>query len=104
MYAIFQTGGKQYKVSAGDVIKVEKIEALEGADVVLTDVLLVSDGEKLTVGRPHVKGAEVVAEVIEQGRGKKIIVFKKRSKKTYKKTIGHRQWLTELKIKEIKTA
>ena len=88
MYAILQTGGKQYKVSAGDVIKVEKIEALEGTDVVLTDVLLVSDGEKLTVGRPHVKGAEVVAEVVEQGRGKKIIVFKKRSKRLTKKQLA----------------
>ena len=102
MYAIVQTGGKQYRVEAGDVIVVEKLATEAGAEIVLDKVLLVGDGENVTIGRPVVAGAKVTAQVVSQAKGPKIIVFKKRSKKGYKKTQGHRQKYTELKIKEIK--
>jgi large subunit ribosomal protein L21 len=102
VYAIVQTGGKQYRVEAGDVIVVEKLATEAGAEIVLDKVLLVGDGENVTIGRPVVAGAKVTAQVVSQAKGPKIIVFKKRSKKGYKKTQGHRQKYTELKIKEIK--
>jgi large subunit ribosomal protein L21 len=102
MFAIVQTGGKQYRVEAGDVIVVEKLATEAGAEIVLDKVLLVGDGENVTIGRPVVAGAKVTAQVVSQAKGPKIIVFKKRSKKGYKKTQGHRQKYTELKIKEIK--
>jgi len=102
MYAVVQTGGKQYRVEEGSTIMVEKLSAPLGEKVVLDKVLLVGDGEKVTIGRPVIEGAQVVAEVVRQTRGPKIIVFKKRTKKGYKKTQGHRQYLTEVKIKEIK--
>lgn len=101
MYAVIQTGGKQFRVEEGNNILVEKLEAEQGNEVVLDKVLLIADGDKTTVGRPVVEGAKVVAEVIRQMRAPKVIIFKKRSKKGYKKTQGHRQYLTELKIKSI---
>jgi large subunit ribosomal protein L21 len=101
MYAVIQTGGKQYRVEEGNSIVVEKIDAESGNEIVIDKVLLIGDAEKATVGRPVVAGAKVIAEVVRQARAPKVIVFKKRSKKGYKKTQGHRQYITELKIKSI---
>ena len=101
MYAIIQTGGKQYKVEKGAKILIEKLPAEAGKDVIFDNVLAITDGDKIMVGTPVLKGAKVLAEVLEQKKGPKIIVFKKRSKKGYKKTQGHRQSLTEVKIKDI---
>lgn len=102
MYAVIQTGGKQFRVEEGTNILVEKLAAKAGEEVVLDMVLMVGDGEKATIGRPTVEGAKVVATVVRQMRAPKVIIFKKRSKKGYKKTQGHRQYLTELQIKAIK--
>lgn len=101
MYAVVQTGGKQYRVEKGGTIVVDKIEDTENKEVVLDKVLVIGDKDKVTIGRPIVAGAKVIAEIVKQAKGPKIIVFKKRSKKGYKKTQGHRQKLTELKIKDI---
>lgn len=104
MYAVVQTGGKQYRVEEGSSIQIEKLETEAGKEVVLDKVLLIGDGDKVTIGRPMIAGATVTADVVRQFRAPKIIVFKKRSKKGYKKTQGHRQNLTEIKIKSIKAA
>ncbi|MDR3071412.1 MAG: 50S ribosomal protein L21 [Endomicrobium sp.] len=102
MYAIVKTGGKQYKVEEGVNLVVEKIDGAEaGQDVVLEEVLLLTDGEKVTIGRPVVEGAKVVAKVIAQKRASKVLVFKKKPKKGYKKLQGHRQYVTELKVVKI---
>jgi large subunit ribosomal protein L21 len=101
MYAVIQTGGKQFRVEEGNNILVEKLDAEKGKEVILDKVLLIGDGEKTTIGRPVVEGAKVIAQVVRQSRAPKVIVFKKRSKKGYKKTQGHRQYTTELKIKTI---
>ena len=98
MYAIIATGGKQYKVSEGDLVKIEKIEAAEG-DAISLDVIAVSDG-KLKVGS-DVAGAKVSATVVEQGRGKKVIVYKYKRKSGYHKKNGHRQPYTQVKITKI---
>ena len=94
--AIFQTGGKQYRVSEGDIVKVEKLNAT--GSVEFDQVLMVGD----KVGTPFVNGAKVVAEVIEQKRDDKILVFKKKRRQNYRRTAGHRQFITVLKIKSIK--
>jgi len=101
MYAVIMTGGKQFRVEEGNTVLVEKLEAKPGEEVILDKVLIVGDELKATIGRPMLAGAKVVASVVRQTRAPKVIVFKKRSKKGYKKTQGHRQYLTELKIKEI---
>ncbi len=101
MYAVIKTGGKQYKVSPGDVIRVEKLPGEPGEEIELNEVLLVSEGENLKIGQPLVEGAKVIATILDQGRSKKIIVFKKKRRKNYKKKRGHRQYYTELQIKEI---
>jgi len=101
MYAVILTGGKQYRVEKGNTVLVEKLTSNPGEEIVLDKVLIVGDTDKATVGRPLVEGAKVLAEVVRQTRGAKVIVFKKRSKKGYKKTQGHRQYFTELKIKDI---
>jgi len=101
MYAIIETGGKQYRVQEGDVVFVEKLDAEEGDKVDLTKVLLISKDDGMVVGRPYVDGAKVEATVLEQGKSKKIIVFKYRPKKNYKKKQGHRQPYTKLKIEKI---
>lgn len=95
-FAIFQTGGKQYRVAQGDIVKVEKLDA-EGK-VEFDQVLMVGD----KIGTPFVNGAKVVAEVIEQKRADKILVFKKKRRQNYRRTRGHRQFITVLKITEIK--
>ena len=101
MFAIFVTGGKQYKVAEGDVIFVEKLGASEGEKVTFDNVLVVN-GETLTVGTPNVEGATVVATVLKNGKSKKIDVIKYKSKKNEKKKIGHRQDYTKIQIESIK--
>ena len=100
MYAIVKTGGKQYKVSEGDVLFVEKLEANEGDVVTLNEVLAVNDGE-LKLGTPVVEGANVQAKVLEQGKDKKIIVYKYKAKKDYRRKNGHRQLYTKLVVEKI---
>jgi len=102
MYAVIKTGGKQYKVSEGDVVNVEKLDGEVGASVELSDVLAVGEGESIKIGTPTVKGAVVKAEIVEQDRGKKLIIFKKKRRKGYTKKQGHRQLFTGLKIQSIK--
>lgn len=101
MYAIIETGGKQYKVSEGDVIQVEKLGVEAGSDYSFDNVLLVADGDDLKIGAPYVAGAAVKASVIGDGKAKKVIVYKFKSKKTYHKKNGHRQPFTSLKIESI---
>ena len=102
MYAVIKTGGKQYRVNAGERIKVEKLVAEVGDTVTLDQILMVSDGEKTTIGSPIVKGATVKATVVSHGRGDKVMIFKFRRRKHYRKTQGHRQSFTEIKIETIK--
>ncbi len=101
MYAIIETGGKQYKVQEGLVFNVEKLEAETGSEVVLDKVLAVGSGADMTFGQPYVRSAKVTVEVVDHGRGEKILVFKKRRRKDSKKTQGHRQDFTRLKVKTI---
>ncbi len=101
MYAVIKTGGKQYRVEEGQKIVVEKIEAEPGQQVVLEEVLMVSGEGERKIGQPYVEGAKVIAKVVDQIKGDKIIVFKKKPKKGYKKKIGHRQRLTVLQIEKI---
>lgn len=98
MYAVIKSGGKQYKVKQGDTIKVEKISADEGADIKISDVLLVADGEEVKVGTPLVAGATVSATVKSHGRGPKIRIIKFKRRKHYRRQMGHRQGYTELSI------
>ncbi|HRY28418.1 MAG TPA: 50S ribosomal protein L21 [Elusimicrobiota bacterium] len=100
-YAVIRTGGKQYAVSPGDKIRVEKLPQNQGEEVRFGDVLFVKSGDQARAGRPTVAGAEVVGQVLRQMRDKKVLVFKKRSKKGYKKLQGHRQFLTEVLIKTV---
>ncbi|MCD6410600.1 50S ribosomal protein L21 [bacterium] len=102
MFAVIKTGGKQYLVKPGDKIKIEKIKNKEGEEVTFEEVLLVSEDGKTEIGKPLVDGAKVKAKVLEQGKGKKIIVFKYRPKKRYRKKQGHRQPYTLVEILEIK--
>ena len=104
MYAVIRTGGKQYRVSAGQSLRVEKLDAATGAEVVLSDVLLVGQGDDVTVGAPLVSGAAVKATVVSQGKGEKIRIFKMRRRKHYRKTQGHRQPYTEIRIDSIDTS
>ena len=101
MLAIFKTGGKQYSVKAGQILKVEKLEGNEGDNVSFKDILAISDNSDHTIGDPLVKGAAIEAKILEQIRDKKIIVFKKRRRQNYRHTQGHRQYLTVLKIESI---
>ncbi len=101
MYAIIATGGKQYRVAEGDVLRVEKIEAGVGEVFEFNDVLtVVKDGE-VVVGKPMVNGAKVIAKVVEHGKGKKILVFKYKAKSNYRKRQGHRQPFTKIMIEKI---
>ncbi len=102
MYAVIKTGGKQYKVSPGDVLRVEKLDSKKGDTVEMKDVLLIADGDKLSLGKPNLASASVTAEVMGDGRGEKILVFKHRRRKGFRKTNGHRQDFTTIKVKEIK--
>jgi large subunit ribosomal protein L21 len=101
MYAVIQTGGKQYTVKPGDDLSVEKLEGAVGDEVHFDNVLLVSKEDKLTVGRPVLENAKVIARIIRQGRGPKIVVFKYKRRKRYRKKQGHRQDFTGIRIVEI---
>ena len=102
MFAIIETGGKQYKVSPGEKIKIERIKAELGSDFVFDKVLLTSSDENTKIGTPYVNGAVVQSKVIRQARHKKVIVFRYHSKNRYRKKKGHRQEFTEVEIREIK--
>lgn len=101
MYAVVETGGKQYRVTVGQTIEVEKLPFAVGEKVELDKVLLVADGDEVKVGQPIVKGAKVLATVVEHGKGKKIIVFKYKPKERYRRKKGHRQAYTRLRIEKI---
>lgn len=103
MFAVIKTGGKQYRVAADDVLKIEKIAGESGDMVEFSQVLLVGNGDKTTVGNPLIEGAMVTAELVELGRGRKVISFKKRRRQNSRRTKGHRQWLTTVRISEILT-
>lgn len=98
MYAVIQTGGKQYRVAEGDKLKVEKLAADQGASIEIDRVLMVADGEAVKVGTPYVEGGRVTATVAGHGRAKKVKILKFRRRKQYLKRQGHRQWFTELEI------
>ena len=98
MYAVFQSGGKQHRVSEGQVVRLEKLELATGATVEFDSVLMVVNGEDVKIGAPVVAGAKVVAEVVAQGRGDKVKIVKFRPRKHSRKQQGHRQWFTEVKI------
>jgi large subunit ribosomal protein L21 len=98
MYAVFETGGKQYRASTGDQLKVEKIDAEKGATVELDKVLMIGEGEDVTIGTPYVEGGKVTATVVDHGRAKKINVIKFKRRKNYRRQIGHRQYFTKLEI------
>ncbi len=100
MYAVVESGGKQYRVAVGDVIEVEKLDAAEGEEVVLDRVLMLG-GESVKVGAPLVEGAKVTAKVVGSGKRRKILVFKYRPKKNYRRRYGHRQPYTKLEIVKI---
>ena len=101
MYAVIKTGGKQYKVSAGDLLKIEKLEGAVGDTIELDEVLMVG-GEEVKIGTPLLPNAKVTATIVEQGKDKKILVFKSKRRKNSRKKFGHRQPLTRLKITDIK--
>ncbi|HHF4079387.1 TPA: 50S ribosomal protein L21 [Haemophilus influenzae] len=98
MYAVFQSGGKQHRVSEGQVVRLEKLELATGETVEFDSVLMVVNGEDVKIGAPVVAGAKVVAEVVVQGRGEKVKIVKFRRRKHSRKQQGHRQWFTEVKI------
>ncbi len=104
MYAIIESCGKQYKVTEGDVVFFEKLDAEEGKKVTFSNVVLVSNDEKVQVGNPYVKGVKVEGKVVSHGKAKKIIVFKMKAKKNYRRKQGHRQPYTKVEITAIKTA
>lgn len=103
-YAVIFSGGKQYRVRVGQRIKLEKLAGLPGSSLIFDKVLMVAEGENIHLGAPYLEGAEVLSEVVEQDRHKKIRVFKFKRRKGYKRTQGHRQDYTEVLIKEIKAA
>ena len=101
MYALVKTGGKQYRVAKDDTILVERIAAEEGAEIILNDIVMLGDGDQVTIGAPNVDGAAVSATVVRQTRGPKIIIFRRKRRKNHRRTQGHRQALTLLKINDI---
>ncbi len=102
MYAVIESGGKQHRVEEGEVLRLEKLDAATGEQVNFEKILLIGEGESVTVGTPYVAGGEVTAEVLKQGRGDKVKIVKFKRRKHSQKTQGHRQWFTEVKITEIK--
>jgi large subunit ribosomal protein L21 len=101
MYAVVQTGAKQYRVSQGDTLEVERIATEKGAEVVFDQVLLIAEGDKIQVGTPMLAGAKVTGEVVEHKRGPKLIAFKMRRREGYHRKMGHRQELTVVKVRAI---
>ena len=98
MYAVIRNGGKQYRIASGEKLKIEQIAAAVGSEIVIDQVLMVADGEKIALGAPLVAGASVTAKVVSQGRGDKVHIFKMRRRKHYRKSQGHRQNYTEIEI------
>jgi large subunit ribosomal protein L21 len=103
MYAIIQTGGKQYRVSQGDLITVEKLAGAAGDRIEINSVLMVGEGDQVTVGQPRLEQARVVGTIVRQERGPKVIVYKHKRRKGYQKKQGHRQWGTLLRVTDIVT-
>jgi large subunit ribosomal protein L21 len=103
MYAVVKTGGKQYRVSKNDLVTIERLEGEAGDVITLDSVLMIGEGARIEVGKPFIAGAAVAGEIVEQGRGPKIIVFKKRRRQNYRRKNGHRQLLTTLRVTEILT-
>jgi large subunit ribosomal protein L21 len=101
MYAVFTSGGKQYRAAVGDVVQVERLEGEVGETLTLDDVLLVGGEAEVKVGRPRLEGASLKCEIVGQGRHRKITVFKQKRRKGYRKKQGHRQYFTALRVKEI---
>jgi len=102
MYAIVKTGGKQYKVSPGDIIKIDKIDGAAGNEITFEDILMVvADDKNIEIGKPYLSNVKIAGEIIKQSKDQKIIIFKSKRRKGYRKKTGHRQLLTEVKIKEI---
>ncbi|UCH48253.1 MAG: 50S ribosomal protein L21 [Betaproteobacteria bacterium] len=101
MYAVIKTGGKQYRVSSGEKVKVEQLAADVGSQITIDQVLMVADGDKITIGTPLVKGAKVQATVVNHGRADKVRIFKMRRRKHSKKLQGHRQNYTEIQVDQI---
>jgi large subunit ribosomal protein L21 len=102
MYAIFESGGKQYRVAPGQVVRVEKLDGPVGQTVEFSQVLLVQGEAGMQIGQPFLPGARVVGHIVEQDRGPKIRIFKMRRRKRYRRTVGHRQWFTGVRIEEIR--
>ncbi|WKZ27156.1 MAG: 50S ribosomal protein L21 [Candidatus Paceibacterota bacterium] len=100
-FAVIQTGGKQYKVAVGDILDIEKLDAAEGSEVTFSEVLLTADDKDISVGQPLVAKAKVTAQILEQGKGEKKIVFRFKAKTRYRKKKGHRQPFTKVKITNI---
>jgi len=101
MYAVFKTGGKQFKAEPGDMVRIPSLAAEPGEIVTFDEVLLASDGSAVSVGLPLVKGASVTAEVLRHGRDKKVIIFKRKRRKGYRKKQGHRQGFTEVRVSQV---
>jgi large subunit ribosomal protein L21 len=101
MFAVIQTGGKQYLVSKGDKVQVEKLEGVKGDKITFDKVLFTADGAKYTVGKPYISGGAVEATIVKQGRGKKIEILKYKAKSKYRRKAGHRQSYTEVEIAKI---
>lgn len=101
MFAVIQTGGKQYKVAEGEMVKVEKLDAVAGDKITLDQILMIKDDQGTRIGDPLVQGAKITAEVLEQGRGKKITVYKYKKRKNQRKKQGHRQAYTRILIEKI---
>jgi len=101
MYAVIKTGGKQYRVSEGDIIEIEKLDSDEGAAVDFEDILMVGEGEDVKIGTPFIDGCKVTGTITEQKRGKKIEIIKFRRRKHHQKRTGHRQYLTKVEITSI---
>ncbi|EWH11864.1 50S ribosomal protein L21 [Catenovulum sp. SX2] len=98
MYAVFQSGGKQHRVTEGQTVRLEKVELEAGSSIEFDNVLLISNGEDIKIGAPYVNGGKVTAEVVGHGRGEKVTIVKFRRRKHSRKQAGHRQWYTEVKI------
>jgi large subunit ribosomal protein L21 len=103
MYAVIQTGGKQYRVSQGDLITIEKLEGVAGDRVEIASVLMIGEGSQVTIGQPQLEQARVVGTIVRQQRGPKVLIYKHKRHKGYQKRQGHRQWQTLLRVSEIVT-
>lgn len=101
MFAVIESGGKQHRVEPGEVLDLEKLGGDVGASVTFERVMMVGDGDHVTVGRPYVDGGRVTAEILEHGRGEKVRIVKFKRRKDYKRVLGHRQWFTRVRITDI---